>query len=89
MRADELYKFSDGTLKSVHKILHERLQNFVLRYNKDVPKRKWTDKDQNRIDIMVKKIDNQLLERRIMRSLEGSVGGRNIETDYRLLQRTL
>ncbi|GJS09700.1 hypothetical protein Tco_0366496 [Tanacetum coccineum] len=72
---------------SVHKILHERLQNFVLRYNKDVPKRKWTDKDQNWIDIMVKKIDNQLLERPIMRSLEGSVGGRNIKTDYRLLQR--
>ncbi|GJX91613.1 hypothetical protein Tco_0344939 [Tanacetum coccineum] len=45
MRADELYKFSDRTLKSVRKILHERLQNFVLGYNKDMPKRKWTYKD--------------------------------------------
>ncbi|GJT79728.1 hypothetical protein Tco_1054070 [Tanacetum coccineum] len=32
-------------------------------------------------------IDKQLLERRIMQSLEGLVGGRNVETDYRLLQR--
>ncbi|GJZ26099.1 hypothetical protein Tco_0570352 [Tanacetum coccineum] len=81
--------FSDGTLKSVHEILHYRLLNFELGYNKDMPKRKWTDKDQHRTDIMVKKIDNQLLERLIMRSLEGLVGGRNVETDYRLLQQTV
>ncbi|GKD08123.1 hypothetical protein Tco_1187808 [Tanacetum coccineum] len=48
MRADELYKFSDGTLQSVHKILHHRLLNFELGYNKDMPKRKLTDKDQHR-----------------------------------------
>ncbi|GKA27516.1 hypothetical protein Tco_0713684 [Tanacetum coccineum] len=75
MRADELYKFSDGTLNSV-------------RYNKDMPKRKWTEKDKTQTHTMMKKIDNQLLERRIMRSLEGLVGGRKIETDYRLLLRT-
>ncbi|GJX81042.1 hypothetical protein Tco_0329191 [Tanacetum coccineum] len=28
MRADELYKFSDGTLKKVHDTLHHRLHNF-------------------------------------------------------------
>ncbi|GKF23431.1 hypothetical protein Tco_0075753 [Tanacetum coccineum] len=89
MRADELYKFFDGTLKSVRKILHERPMNFKLGYNKDMPKRKWTDKDQNRLNIMVKLIDKQLLERRIMRSLDCLVGGRKVETDYRLLQRTL
>ncbi|GKG29585.1 hypothetical protein Tco_0419483, partial [Tanacetum coccineum] len=50
-RADELYKFSDETLKSVHEIIHYRLLNFKLGYNKDIPKRKWTDKDQNRTDI--------------------------------------
>ncbi|GKC15957.1 hypothetical protein Tco_1012739 [Tanacetum coccineum] len=89
MQADELYKFSDGTLKSVRKILHERPMNVKLGYNKDMPNRKWTDKDQNRTDIMVKLIDKQLLERRIMRSLEGLVGGRKVETDYRRLQRKL
>ncbi|GJU44222.1 hypothetical protein Tco_1201488 [Tanacetum coccineum] len=57
MRADELYKFSDGTLKSVHEILHYRLLNFKLGYNKDVPKIKWTKKDQDRTDIMVNLID--------------------------------
>ncbi|GJW91256.1 hypothetical protein Tco_0168809 [Tanacetum coccineum] len=71
MRVDELYKFSDETLKSVRKILHERLMNFKPRYNKDIPNRKCTDKDQNQTDIMVKLIDKQLLERSIMRSLEG------------------
>ncbi|GJS73186.1 hypothetical protein Tco_0706027 [Tanacetum coccineum] len=39
-RADELYKFSDETLKSVREILHYRLLNFKLGYNKDIPKRK-------------------------------------------------
>ncbi|GJU93213.1 hypothetical protein Tco_1317969 [Tanacetum coccineum] len=81
--------FSDGTLKYVHKFLHERLMNFVLGYKKYMPKRKWTDKDQIRIDIMVKKIDNQLLERRIMQSLEGLVGERKVKTEYRPLLQTV
>ncbi|GJT59944.1 hypothetical protein Tco_1003477 [Tanacetum coccineum] len=66
MRADELYKFFDGTLKSVREILHYRLLNFKLGYNTDMPKRKWTEKDHNQTDIMVQLIDKQLLERRIM-----------------------
>ncbi|GKA25046.1 hypothetical protein Tco_0711079 [Tanacetum coccineum] len=84
MRADELYKFSDGALKSVHDILHDMLNNFVLGYNQDMPKRAWTYKDQTRTDEMVKTIDNPLLERRIMRSFECYVGGRINEMDYRL-----
>ncbi|GJW88422.1 hypothetical protein Tco_0163762 [Tanacetum coccineum] len=88
MRAHGLHKFCDRMLNSVRVILHERLQNFKLGYNKGMPKRKWYDKDQNWTDIMVKLIDKQLLKRRIMRSLEGLVGGRKVKTDYRLLQRT-
>ncbi|GJR02591.1 hypothetical protein Tco_0525575 [Tanacetum coccineum] len=45
MRADELYKFSDETLQSIRKILHHRMLNFKFGYNKDMPKRKLTDKD--------------------------------------------
>ncbi|GJR58502.1 hypothetical protein Tco_1500664 [Tanacetum coccineum] len=86
--ADELYKFSDGTLKSVHDILHDMLQNFVWSYNHAMSKRAWTDKDQQRIDKMVKKIDNLLLKRRIMRSLECFIGGRSVEMDYKLLTQT-
>ncbi|GKF36951.1 hypothetical protein Tco_0113709, partial [Tanacetum coccineum] len=39
MCADELYKFCDGILRSVRKTLHERVQNFQLGYNKDIPRR--------------------------------------------------
>ncbi|GKG25186.1 hypothetical protein Tco_0395814, partial [Tanacetum coccineum] len=83
MRADELYKF-------VRDILHYRLLNFKLGYNnRDMPTRKWIDKDQNRTNIMINLIDQQLMERRIMRNLERLVGGRELETDYRLMLRTV
>ncbi|GJW45272.1 hypothetical protein Tco_0074071 [Tanacetum coccineum] len=88
MRADELYNFCDGTLKSVRDTLHHMLHNFVLRYNHGMPKRAWTKKDQKWIDEIVKQIDNMLLERQIMRSLECFVIGRTVEADYRLLTRT-
>ncbi|GKB42068.1 hypothetical protein Tco_0887010 [Tanacetum coccineum] len=54
-----------------------------------MPKRAWTEKDQQRTDEMLKMIDNLLMERQIMRSLESLVGGRNIKTDKRLLPRTV
>ncbi|GJX44490.1 hypothetical protein Tco_0261166 [Tanacetum coccineum] len=88
MRANELFKFCDGTLKSVREVLHYRLTNFKLGYNANMPTRAWTNKDQNRIAAILKEIDDLVLERRIMRSLECFVGGRNIETDPRLLTRT-
>ncbi|GJV45320.1 hypothetical protein Tco_1429856 [Tanacetum coccineum] len=83
MQVDELYKFSDGTLQSVHKILLHRFKNFRLGYNpkSDMPLREWTDKDKRRTRIMLKKIDDLLLKRRILRSLEVLVGGRKIEMD--------
>nr|GEW53440.1 hypothetical protein [Tanacetum cinerariifolium] len=40
MRADELYKFSDGTLKKVQDELHHRILNFRLGYNDDTLRRK-------------------------------------------------
>ncbi|GJU97823.1 hypothetical protein Tco_1327094 [Tanacetum coccineum] len=45
MQADKLYKFSDETLKKVCDTLHHRLLNFRSGYNKDMPKRKWSDSD--------------------------------------------
>ncbi|GJX75908.1 hypothetical protein Tco_0322719 [Tanacetum coccineum] len=89
MRADELYKFSDGTLHIVHDNLHAMMHNFKLGYNDAMPKRKWSEKDQEQIAKMLKLIDDLLLERRIMRSLECYVGGRLNETDYRLWMRTI
>ncbi|GKC10727.1 hypothetical protein Tco_1007509 [Tanacetum coccineum] len=33
LRADELYKFSDGTLKSVRDEIHNRVLDFLMDYN--------------------------------------------------------
>ncbi|GJU36953.1 hypothetical protein Tco_1185307 [Tanacetum coccineum] len=85
MRTDELYKFSDGTLNSVRNTLQQMLLNFRLRYNKAMERRKWTVSDQKRTRIMIKAIDQQLLERRIMRSLEKTlvrIRARNITIGY-------
>ncbi|GJX96492.1 hypothetical protein Tco_0352290 [Tanacetum coccineum] len=83
--ADELYKFCDGTLKYVREVMNAMLNNFMLGYNFDMPKRAWTEKDHNRTTTMLKDIDGLLLERRIMRSLECFVGGRNIKAGLKLL----
>ncbi|GKC28517.1 hypothetical protein Tco_1035811 [Tanacetum coccineum] len=87
MRVDELHKFSDGTLQSVHKTLLHRLKNFRLGYNhnSDMPRREWIEKDQKCTGYVLRKIDDQLLRKIIMRSLEVLVGGRNTETDRQLL----
>nr|GEW46516.1 hypothetical protein [Tanacetum cinerariifolium] len=89
MRTNERYKFSDGTLTSVRNTLDQMLKNLMLGYNKYMETRKWTATDQKRTRIMIKDINQQLLNRRIMRSLEKFIGGRVYGTDYRLLQRTV
>ncbi|GKE14314.1 hypothetical protein Tco_1421891, partial [Tanacetum coccineum] len=82
---------SDGTLNSVHKTLHTRIHNLNLGFNpkSDMPNSAWSTKDQERTATILKKINVVQLKRRIMRSLEVLVGGRKIETDKRLLQRTV
>ncbi|GJU57185.1 hypothetical protein Tco_1234951 [Tanacetum coccineum] len=87
MRADELYKFRDGTLKKVCDKLDFMLHNFMLVYNDGMPRRAWIDKDQERTTSVLEKIEKTLLTRRIIRSIECYVGGKNIETDYKLLTR--
>ncbi|GJT20848.1 retrovirus-related pol polyprotein from transposon TNT 1-94 [Tanacetum coccineum] len=42
MRADELYKFSNGTLKTVRDELHHIILDFHIGYNKEMSRRKWT-----------------------------------------------
>ncbi|GJW34134.1 hypothetical protein Tco_0054166 [Tanacetum coccineum] len=60
LRADELYKFSDGTLKSVRDEIHYRVHDFHLDYNPEMPKRKWTSVDRKRSGLMIELIDKQL-----------------------------
>ncbi|GKC89402.1 hypothetical protein Tco_1150051, partial [Tanacetum coccineum] len=82
MRAYELYKFSDGTLKKVRDTLHHKLLNFRFGCNKDMPRRKWSAMDKKRAGIMVDLIDKLVLERWIIRNLERLVGARELEMDY-------
>ncbi|GKC56111.1 hypothetical protein Tco_1083709 [Tanacetum coccineum] len=63
MRADELYKFLDGTLKTVRDELHHRILDFCLGYNKEMSRRKWTTTDKRRSELMVELIDKQMRDR--------------------------
>nr|GEV14050.1 retrovirus-related Pol polyprotein from transposon TNT 1-94 [Tanacetum cinerariifolium] len=69
LRADELYKFSNGTLKSVRDEIYHRVLDFRLHY-KDIPKRKWTAVNRKRSSLMIELIDKQLREREIIKNLE-------------------
>ncbi|GKE88446.1 hypothetical protein Tco_1565921, partial [Tanacetum coccineum] len=82
MHSDELHKFSYGTLQSVRDTLHDMANNLRMGYNKVMPRRIWSNLDKKQSHIMVKDIDRQLLERRLMRSLEKFVGGREYGNDY-------
>nr|GEV07265.1 reverse transcriptase zinc-binding domain-containing protein [Tanacetum cinerariifolium] len=70
MRADELYKFSDETLKNVQDELHYRILNFRLGYNDEMSRRKWTAIDKKISKLRVELIDKKMRERRIIKNLE-------------------
>ncbi|GKB54836.1 hypothetical protein Tco_0905589 [Tanacetum coccineum] len=86
MRSDELYKFSDRTLTGLQTSLDDITKNIRMEY---LPQRRWSTLEKKRANIMIKAIDKQLKERRMMRSLKKFVGGRHYGTDLRLLQRTI
>nr|GEZ93644.1 hypothetical protein [Tanacetum cinerariifolium] len=86
MRSDELYKFCDGTLTSVRRVLHDIANNLRMDY---LPKRRWSNLDRKRSRFMIKAIDQQLFEMRLMRNLEKFAGGREYENDFRLLEWTI
>nr|GEV46118.1 retrovirus-related Pol polyprotein from transposon TNT 1-94 [Tanacetum cinerariifolium]GEV51991.1 retrovirus-related Pol polyprotein from transposon TNT 1-94 [Tanacetum cinerariifolium] len=86
MRSDELYKFNDGTLTRLRTSLDEITKNIQMEY---LPQRRWSSLEKKRAHTMIKAIDKQLKERRMMKSFEKFVGGRYYGTDLRLLQRTV
>ncbi|GJY36153.1 hypothetical protein Tco_0421531 [Tanacetum coccineum] len=86
MRSYKLYKFSDRTLTGLQNLLDDITKNIRMEY---MPKRIWSTLKRKRDNIMIKAIDKQLKERRMMRSLKKFVGGRHYGTDLRLLQRTI
>nr|GEX81342.1 hypothetical protein [Tanacetum cinerariifolium] len=83
MRSDELYKSSDGTLTTLRTSLSDITKNIRMEY---LPKRRWSMLEKKRANIMIKAIDKQLKERRMMRSIKKFIGGRDYRTDLRLLQ---
>ncbi|GJZ46301.1 hypothetical protein Tco_0593897 [Tanacetum coccineum] len=54
MRFDELYKFCDGTLLYVRRVLHDIASSLEMDY---LPKRRWGKLDRKRSRIMIKAID--------------------------------
>nr|GEW66958.1 hypothetical protein [Tanacetum cinerariifolium] len=81
LRAHELYKFSDGTLKFIRDEIHHRVLDFRLDYNTEMLTSKWTAIDRKRSGLMIELIDKQLREREIFRNLERLVGARELEMD--------
>nr|GEX49591.1 hypothetical protein [Tanacetum cinerariifolium] len=86
MRIDELHKFSDGMLNDVRNALDDRLKGIRMQYFLTTI---WRRGDKARAAAMIQAIDKMLKTRRIMRSLERFVGGRQYEGDFQMLQRTI
>ncbi|GJZ38676.1 hypothetical protein Tco_0585239 [Tanacetum coccineum] len=76
---------SDGTLVSLCDTLKDMANNLEIGYISVMPRREWSSLDKKRSRIMIKDIDRQLLDKRLMRSLEKFVGGRYYGEDLRLL----
>ncbi|GKF22609.1 hypothetical protein Tco_0074931 [Tanacetum coccineum] len=88
MRADEIHKFSDGTLNKIYNKLEVILRDNKLGFNnKGMEDRKWIHKDKKRTQSIMEKIEKTLKERRRFIRLEFFVGGRRNKTNYRLLVR--
>ncbi|GKD30314.1 hypothetical protein Tco_1241092 [Tanacetum coccineum] len=83
MRADELHKFSDGTLNDVWFALHDIALGIRMKY---LPRRNWSNSNKRRARVMIQDIDKKLFERRLMRNLEKFIGGREYGNDLRLLE---
>nr|GFB70790.1 hypothetical protein [Tanacetum cinerariifolium] len=86
MRIDKLHKSSDRTLNDVRNTLDDRLKGIRMQY---LPTTIWRKGDKDRAAAMIQAIDKMLKTRRIMKSLERFVGGRQYEGDFRMLQRTI
>ncbi|GJW79041.1 hypothetical protein Tco_0140723 [Tanacetum coccineum] len=101
-RADnDLYTFKEGDflrlrINHIEDMLILIVQNMLTNLSGDdnirmeyLPQRRWSSLEKKRAHIMIKAIDKQLKERRMMSSFEKFVGGRHYGTDLRLLQRTI
>ncbi|GKA93035.1 hypothetical protein Tco_0815021, partial [Tanacetum coccineum] len=86
MCIDELHKFSDGTLNNVRSALDDILKRIRIEY---LPQTVWRSIDREIVGAMIQAIDQQLRNRRLLRSLEKFVGGRPYVGNLQLLERTI
>nr|GEU47664.1 hypothetical protein [Tanacetum cinerariifolium] len=63
-RSNELYKFSDGTLTRPRTSLDDITKTIQMEY---LPQRRWSLLEKKRANIMIKEINKQLKEKRMMR----------------------
>nr|GEX18969.1 hypothetical protein [Tanacetum cinerariifolium] len=78
MHLDELYKFGDVILTRLRTSLDDITKNIIMEY---LPQRRWSSLEKKKAHIMIKAIDKQLKERRMMRSFEKFVSGRHYRID--------
>nr|GEU73765.1 hypothetical protein [Tanacetum cinerariifolium] len=67
MHSDELYNLGNGTLTRLQTLVIDITKNIQMEY---LPKRIWSTLEKKRANNMIKAIDKQMKERRMMRSLE-------------------
>ncbi|GKD40408.1 hypothetical protein Tco_1260615 [Tanacetum coccineum] len=78
MRETKVHKFSDGTLTRILEKLDHMVKDFKLfKYNPGMGSRIWSEDDRMRSKNFMEVIERQLKIRRIFRSLESFVNGRN------------
>ncbi|GKB47611.1 hypothetical protein Tco_0898364 [Tanacetum coccineum] len=74
------------TRPETFRVLHDIASSLEMDY---LPTRRWSKLDKKRSRIMIKAIDQQLFERRLIRNLEKFIGGREYGNDFMLLERTI
>ncbi|GJR81016.1 hypothetical protein Tco_0151801 [Tanacetum coccineum] len=70
-RLHEFYKLNDGTLTRLRTLLDDITKNILMEY---LPQRRWSSLEKKIAHIMIKAIDKQLKERRMMMSFKNFVG---------------
>ncbi|GJX24213.1 hypothetical protein Tco_0228658 [Tanacetum coccineum] len=82
MLESEVHKFSDGTLTRILEKLDYMVKDYRLfKFNPGMENRIWTEDDKRRSQEFIKLIERRLKIRRIFRSLESFVSGRQNQRD--------
>ncbi|GJV75895.1 hypothetical protein Tco_1507479 [Tanacetum coccineum] len=94
LSGDDVSDFAIALRMFTKSLVIQKLQTSLDDITKNIrieylPKRRWNTLEKKRANIIIKAIDKQLKERRLMRSLEKFIGERHYGTDIRLLQRTI